>query len=177
VNLQEVGLELLSAHHADGPRSRSGRSAGGFQAANHRVLRVFLFAFLLIHLARCFWLHKVWRTVREERPDNPRGADGLQVEDGRSIIRGAVREVRVAFSDGPPCPSGRSTWGPRTVRLGVADSPPPPRGRSAPSCADRLCSLLLELCFRVALSWSLLLGLVGHCDYATLANSCGYLGL
>jgi hypothetical protein len=49
----------------------------------------------------------------------------------------------------------------RTVRLASADSPPPSCERSAPGCADRLSPLLLELCFSVALSWGLFLGLVG----------------
>jgi hypothetical protein len=49
----------------------------------------------------------------------------------------------------------------RTVRLASADSPPPSRERSTPGCAGRLSPLLLELCFRVALSSGLFLGLVG----------------
>jgi hypothetical protein len=44
---------------------------------------------------------KVWRTVREVRPDSPYNADGPWVEDKRSIFQGAVLEVREAISDGP----------------------------------------------------------------------------
>jgi hypothetical protein len=46
--------------------------------------------------------------------------------------------VRPVLGDGPPGPRGQSA---------------PPRGRSAPGCADCLSSLLLELHFRLALSW------------------------
>jgi hypothetical protein len=69
---------------------------------------VFLLAPLSIRLAVCFWLHKVWRIVRKERPDSSCGADGLQVVDGRSITEGAVLEIRELFSDGPPQPRGQS---------------------------------------------------------------------
>jgi hypothetical protein len=69
---------------------------------------VFLFAPLSIHWVVCFWLHKVWRTVCEERPDNPCGTDGLRVEDKRSIIEGAVLEVRGLFFDSPSQPRGQS---------------------------------------------------------------------
>jgi hypothetical protein len=99
-------------------------SRGGFQPAFHGVLHVFLFAFLSIHLAVCFWLQKVWRTVREERSDSPRDADGPWVEDGQSGFRDAVLEVRVAFSDGLPCTCERSARPPRTVRRLHADGPP-----------------------------------------------------
>jgi hypothetical protein len=47
------------------------------------------------------------------------------------------------------------------VRPMLADGPPRPRGRSAPGCVDCLSPLLLELRFRVALSWGLFLGFVG----------------
>jgi hypothetical protein len=74
---------------------------GGFQSVVHQVLRVFLFAFRSIRLAVYFWLHEVWRIVREVSADSPPDADGPQVEDGRSVFRGAVLVVREAFSDGP----------------------------------------------------------------------------
>jgi hypothetical protein len=79
---------------ADGPR-------GGFQPVVRRVLRVFLFVSLLIHLAVCFWLHKVWRIVREESPDSPCDADGPRVEDERFVIEDAVLVVQERFSNGP----------------------------------------------------------------------------
>jgi hypothetical protein len=56
---------------------------------------------------------------------------------------------------------GQSTLGLRMVRPALANSSPPPRGQSIPGCADCLSPLLLELRFRVALSWGLFLGLVG----------------
>jgi hypothetical protein len=95
----------------DGPR-------GGFQPAVRRVLCVFLFVSLPIGLAVCFWLHKVWWTVREDSRDSLRGADGPRVEDGRSIIEGAVLVVWKRFLDGPPYPRVRSARRSRTVRLG-----------------------------------------------------------
>jgi hypothetical protein len=49
---------------------------------------------------------------------------------------------------------------------------PPNRGRSALHLADCLSLSLLELHFRFDLSWGLLLWKV-HCDYVTLASSCG----
>jgi hypothetical protein len=94
VYLHEVGLELLSAHHADSPR-------GGFQSVVCQLLRVFLFAFRSIHLAVCFWLHKVWWTVREVSPGSPFNVDGPRVEDRLSVFQGAVLEVREAISDRP----------------------------------------------------------------------------
>jgi hypothetical protein len=69
---------------------------------------VFLFTPLSICLAVCFWLHKVWQTVREERPDSLCGADSPRVEDERSVIEGAVLEVQGIFSDGPSQPRGQS---------------------------------------------------------------------
>jgi hypothetical protein len=97
---------------------------------------VTLVAPLSIRLAMCFSLHKVWQTVREERPNSPCGADGLWVEDGWSVIEGIVLEVRGYF------------WmvraAPRTVRLGHADGPLGACGRSTWCSAELLCPLLFE---------------------------------
>jgi hypothetical protein len=49
----------------------------------------------------------------------------------------------------------------RTVRRRHADRPPSHRELSSWGFADRLSPLLLELCFRVALSWGVFLGLIG----------------
>jgi hypothetical protein len=84
----------------DGPR-------GGFQPAVRRVLRMFLRAFRSIQFAGGFLLHGVheWfvlecRTVRD-------GADGPRAHRGRSVIEGAVLEVRGLFLDGPSHPRGQ----------------------------------------------------------------------
>jgi hypothetical protein len=115
-----------------------------------RVLRVFVRVVRSICLVGWFLVHEVrgrsvleCRTVRDE-------ADGPQVHLGRSVFLGALLEVRAAFSYGPP----------------------PNRGRSALHLADCLSLSLLELHFRFDLSWGLLLWKV-HCDYVTLASSCG----
>jgi hypothetical protein len=81
---------------------------GGFQPAVRRVLRVFLHAFRSIHFACGFLLHGVrersilecW-TVRDR-------ADGPWAHRGRSVIVGAVLEVRGLFSDSPSQPRGQS---------------------------------------------------------------------
>jgi hypothetical protein len=95
------------------------------------VRRVFLSAFILIHLVVCFGCTRFGgqsarrgRTVREERPDSPSSADGPRVEGGRSVIEGAVwwfgscfrtvrrspRIVRQGHTDGPLGACGRSAW-------------------------------------------------------------------
>jgi hypothetical protein len=71
---------MVYAPLVDAPR-------GGFQPAVHRVLCVFLISFRSIHLIVCFWLHQVWRTVRELSADGPPGVDGPGVQDGRSILK------------------------------------------------------------------------------------------
>jgi hypothetical protein len=69
---------------------------------------VFLSAFRLIHFAGGFLLHGVhgWsvlecRTVHD-------GEDGPRAHRGRSIVEGAVLEVRGLFSDGLSQPRGQS---------------------------------------------------------------------
>jgi hypothetical protein len=57
--------------------------------------------------------------------------------------------------------SGLSAQCPRTVRPRHADRPPQARGPSAWHCVVLLSPLLLELCFRFEIVWSLFLGLVG----------------
>jgi hypothetical protein len=95
------------------------------------------------------------------------GADGPRAHRGRSVIEGAVLEVRGLFSDGrshadsPPRPCGRSARCPRTVRPGLADGPPSACGQSSWPSAELLCPLLFEFRFRFGIIWGLLLGLVG----------------
>jgi hypothetical protein len=85
----------------DGPR-------GGFQPAVRRVLRVFLRAFHLFFFVGGFLLHKVrGRSVLECWKVHI-GADGSRAHRGRSVIEGAVLEVRGLFSDGPSQPRGQS---------------------------------------------------------------------
>jgi hypothetical protein len=106
-------------------------SRGGFQPAVRRVLRVFLRAFHSIHFVGGFLLHEVrGRSVLECRRVRV-GADGPRAHRGRSVIEGAVQEVRGLFSDGLSQPRGQSTSASRTVRPVSADSPPSPRGWSA----------------------------------------------
>jgi hypothetical protein len=88
-----------------------------------RVCRVFLSAFILIRFVQCFWLLVVWRTVREVSSDGLLGADGPREEDGRSVFRGALLEVREPFSDSPPLARGWSSLCPRTVHPLLADGP------------------------------------------------------
>jgi hypothetical protein len=57
------------------------------------------------------------RTVHDE-------ADGPHVHHGRFVFLGALLEVRVAISDSPCPPHGRSAPSSRTVRPDTADSPP-----------------------------------------------------
>jgi hypothetical protein len=54
-------------------------------------------------------------------------ADGPRLGGRRSVFRGALLEVWVAFSDGPREQSGQSSRVPQTVRPYCADSPPLPR--------------------------------------------------
>jgi hypothetical protein len=92
---------MVRAPLADSPH-------GGFQLAVHRVLREFLRVFRSIHLVGGFLLHVVCgRSVLECRTVHD-GADGPQVHRGRSIIEGAVLEVRWLFLDSPPRPYGQS---------------------------------------------------------------------
>jgi hypothetical protein len=81
---------------------------GGFQPAVRRVSRVFLRAFHSILFVGGFLLDEVRRwsvlkcwTVRV-------GADGPRAHRRRSVIEGAVLEVRGLFSDGPSQPHRRS---------------------------------------------------------------------
>jgi hypothetical protein len=100
------GCCLRSTQTVRAPRADDLR--GGFQPAVRRVLHVFLHAFCSIHFAGRFLLQGVhgWsvlecRTVHD-------GADGPQTHRGRSVIEGAVLEVRGLFSDGPSQPRGQS---------------------------------------------------------------------
>jgi hypothetical protein len=69
VDLQEVKLGLLSAHHADGLQ-------GGLQLVVHRVRREFSLVFHSICQVGSFRLQGVWRTVCEESADSPFITDG-----------------------------------------------------------------------------------------------------
>jgi hypothetical protein len=112
--------------HADSPR-------GADRSGVHRVLRVFVRARVLIHFVRCFWLLVVCQTVYEVSANGLFRVDGPWVGHEQSIFWGAVLEVRGLFSDGPPRPCGR----------------PGPCGKSAPSLAELLSLLLLELRFHL----------------------------
>jgi hypothetical protein len=73
-----------------------------------RVLRVFLRAFRSIHFVGGFLLHEVrGRSVLECWMVRV-WADGPRAHRGRSVIVGAVLEVRGLFSDGPSQPRGQS---------------------------------------------------------------------
>jgi hypothetical protein len=86
---------------ADGPR-------GGFHPAVRHVLHVFLRAFRSIHFVGGFLSHGVReRSVLECRTVHD-GVDGPRAHRGRSVIEGAVLEVRGLFSDGPLQPRGLS---------------------------------------------------------------------
>jgi hypothetical protein len=75
---------------------------GGFQPTVRRVLRKFLHVFRLIHFVNGFLLHEVCgRSVLECRMVRD-GADDPRVHRGRSIIEGAVLEVRGCFSNSLP---------------------------------------------------------------------------
>jgi hypothetical protein len=86
------------------------------------VHRVFLSVFVSIRLASCFWLGRVWRTIRLDAADCPRGTS-------------CSRTVRVQGTDRPQfevcfwwfcCEL-------RTVRSRVADRPLGVHGPSAPA--------------------------------------------
>jgi hypothetical protein len=82
---------------ADGPR-------GGFQPAIRRVLRVFLCAFRSILFVGAFLLHECCRRSILECQTVRVGADGPRTHRRRSVIEGAVLEVRGLFSDDPSQP-------------------------------------------------------------------------
>jgi hypothetical protein len=65
-------------------------------------------AFRSIHFAGGFLLHGVRRQSVLECQTVRDGADGPQAHRGRSIIEGAVLEVRGLFSDGPSQPHRQS---------------------------------------------------------------------
>jgi hypothetical protein len=78
----------------------------GFQPAVRRVLHVFLRAFRSILFASGFLLHEVrGRSVLECRMVRD-GANGPRAHRGRSVIEGAVLEVRGLFLDGLSQPCG-----------------------------------------------------------------------
>jgi hypothetical protein len=55
-----------------------------------RVLRVFLSAFVSIRLASGFWWKVVWRTVRPDVTDSPRGTSCSRTVRGRDTDRPRV---------------------------------------------------------------------------------------
>jgi hypothetical protein len=84
------------------------------------VLRVFLSAFVSIQLASSFWWEGVWRTVRPDVVDCPRGTSCSRTVRGRGTDRPHVKVPVGLFClclmDNPP-------W--------VADRPRGDRGQSA----------------------------------------------
>jgi hypothetical protein len=66
------------------------RPRGGFRPGVLRVLRVFLSAFVLIRLASGFWWKVVWRTVRRDVADSPRGTSCSRTVRGRGTDRPRV---------------------------------------------------------------------------------------
>jgi hypothetical protein len=114
------------------------------------------------------------------------GVFGREVFVGQSARGGRivreVQTVRECSVEGPLLRVqylwfGSCFWtvyrSPRTVHPGHAESQPCACRRSAWCCTELLSPLLLQFCFRFGTVWGLFLGLVGPCDYATLANSCG----
>jgi hypothetical protein len=135
-------------------------SRGGFQPAVRRVLRVFLRAFRSILFVVGFLLHEVRRRFVLECRKVRVGADGPRAHCERSVIEGAVLEVRGCFrtvrrslADIPPRPHGRSAWCLRTVCPGLADGPPGACGQSAWSSAEVLSLSLFEFRFRFRIVW------------------------
>jgi hypothetical protein len=117
---------------------------GAFGPGVLRVLCVFLSAFVSIRLSSGFWWEGVWRTVRPDVTDCPRGTNCSRTVRGRGTDRPRV-EVLVGSSCS--CLTYRPPW--------VADRPHGDRGPSAPGpqtvrqgCCTQLSPLLLVLCFR-----------------------------
>jgi hypothetical protein len=115
-----------------------------FGAGVLRVLRMFLSAFVSIQLASGFWWEGVWRTVRPDIADCPRGTSCSRTVRGCGTDHPRV-EVPVGsfyscLTDSPPWVTDRSPW--------VADCPPQGRGLSARAAAGQLSPLLLVSCFR-----------------------------
>jgi hypothetical protein len=82
-----------------------------------RVLREFLRVFCSIHFVGGFLLHEVRRRSVLECRTVCDGEDGPRAHHGRSVIEGAVLEVRGRFSDSPPqLARGRSARRSQTVR-------------------------------------------------------------
>jgi archaeosine-15-forming tRNA-guanine transglycosylase len=94
VDLQEVGLELLSVHHADGLRVPGRRSARRLSANS-----LSRFSCVLIRLS--FDPFGRVLLVAQGLADSPRGEAGQSVRRGRSVFLGAVLKVREAISDSP----------------------------------------------------------------------------
>jgi hypothetical protein len=150
-------LGLLCPHLADRPR-------GARKSVVLRVLRDFMCCFVSIRSIGRFWLEVVGRTVHPVRSDCPRGADCPRWACGLS-------EFRRVHTRGSGSIFGLSARDPRTIHPAHVDRPPDHLGLSTWDFADCLSLLLLVLCFRVALSWGLFLGLVGPlwlCDLGKL---------
>jgi hypothetical protein len=92
---------MVRAPLADGPR-------GGLQPGVRHVLHAFLHAFCSILFAGGYLLHEVrGRSVLECQTVRD-GADGPRAHCRRSVIEGAVLEVRGLFSDCPSQPRRQS---------------------------------------------------------------------
>jgi hypothetical protein len=89
---------------------------GGFQPAVRRVLREFLRVYHSIFFVSGFLLHEVRERSVLECQTVRDGADGPWVHRRRSIIEGAVLEVRGLFSDSPSQPRVQSAKATRTAR-------------------------------------------------------------
>jgi hypothetical protein len=66
------------------------RPHGGFFPGVLGILRVFLSAFVLIRLDSSFWWKVVWRTVRRDVADSPRGMSCSRTVQGRGTDRPRV---------------------------------------------------------------------------------------
>jgi hypothetical protein len=82
------------------------------------------------------------------------------VQVAHELSKGRVRTVRILRCSASCLGSFSrpSDVVPRAVRLAPAYCPPGHHRPSAPGFTDRLSLLLLELCFRIGLSWDLFLG-------------------
>jgi hypothetical protein len=116
---------LLFSRLEYSPREGCGHSVWCFLA---QVFFVFLSTFVSIRLASGFWWKVVWRTVRQDVVDSPRGTSCSRTVRGRGTDRPRVEVstgwVVLLVFNGPSAvwrgPSAR--WS-RTIRPRAADRP------------------------------------------------------
>jgi hypothetical protein len=148
------GLELLYPHLADSPPGRREQSTW---PGVHPARRLFL---------------RIRGLIRRRSDVLLQGVCGPSARVSRTIravqvtLKPSACRVQTVGISGCSIGCSRSFYGPsvvvsQTVCLVLADRRPSHLGPSAPGTVDCLCPLLLELRFRVALSWGLFLGLVG----------------